>query len=276
MTMEITKMHVRRATRTLGTIAGGVLAVGLGLGAALAAPAGIASADDFQISIDGFDLFPTTGNTATAISGLGDIAIAYGAGSHAIAEGGFGDFATAASGATAIAGDITPGATGNNFDFASATAFIDIGSSDAIAAAGNVDGAPDSIGSSFDSAIDVGGSGGSGTSAIAGDNGSFDSALVFGYNGEAHAGESSIAADPSNFDSASVLSGYHAPTMVVGNEADAGGGSDDTAFVIDPSGTMDSNADAGEFGSFDLAGVLGDGLHANLATGANFLTDILS
>jgi len=40
----------------------GVLAVGLGIGAAVAST-GTASADDFQISIDGMDLFPTAGNT---------------------------------------------------------------------------------------------------------------------------------------------------------------------------------------------------------------------
>jgi hypothetical protein len=54
----------------------GVLAVGLGVGAVIAFAPGIASADDFQISIHGYDLLPTTGNPATATSGTGDIAIA--------------------------------------------------------------------------------------------------------------------------------------------------------------------------------------------------------
>lgn len=54
----------------------GLLAVGFGIWAAVAATPGIASADDMQISIDGMDLFPTAGNTATAFSGPGDIAIA--------------------------------------------------------------------------------------------------------------------------------------------------------------------------------------------------------
>ena len=42
-----------RATR-IGRLAG--RAVGLGIGAALAATPGTASADDFQVSIDGMDL----------------------------------------------------------------------------------------------------------------------------------------------------------------------------------------------------------------------------
>jgi hypothetical protein len=59
---------MKHATR-IGRLAG--LAVGLGIGAALAATPGVASADDFQISIDGMDLLPTAGNTATATSGRG-------------------------------------------------------------------------------------------------------------------------------------------------------------------------------------------------------------
>jgi hypothetical protein len=98
-------------------IAGGLLAVGLSIGAALAA-APVASADassdpwvdqllnglsvpdpaatlDMQISIDGTDLFSTTGNTATATSDSGDFAIAIGNGANANATGGIGDFAFA-------------------------------------------------------------------------------------------------------------------------------------------------------------------------------------
>jgi hypothetical protein len=44
---------MKRATR-IGRFAG--LAVGSGIGAALAATPGTASADDFQVSIDGMDL----------------------------------------------------------------------------------------------------------------------------------------------------------------------------------------------------------------------------
>jgi hypothetical protein len=75
----------------------GILAAGLAVGAAVAATPGIASADglDFQISIDGYDLLPTTDNSATAVSGTGDIAIAYGVNASAEANGGTGDFAEA-------------------------------------------------------------------------------------------------------------------------------------------------------------------------------------
>jgi hypothetical protein len=249
----------------------GVLAVGLGIGAALAST-GTASADDFQISIDGIDLFPTAGNTATAVSGPGDIAIAFGAGSDAVAEGGFGDFASADSvGATAVAGDEVAGATGNNFDVASATG------NDSIADAGNGFGAlPDTTGSSFDSAS----ADGNDSEAVAGGNGSGDSASAVGQNVLSVAGFSQNAAAPSNFDSASVLGNLSTPTTNL-SEALAGGigpsglgGSGDSAFVVDPFGTVGSDAVAGVGGNSDLAGVLGDGLHAT-ATGANFLVDIL-
>jgi hypothetical protein len=120
-------MSRRRITLTLGTAAGGLLAVGLGIGAALAGTPGVASGDsstdwfssidqllgglsapattsslDMQVSIDATDLFPAAGNTATATSDMGDIAIAIGNGADASATNGFGDFALA-DGANSIA-----------------------------------------------------------------------------------------------------------------------------------------------------------------------------
>src|SRR5277367_2471961 len=106
-------------TRNSGRL--GLLAVGLGIGAALvtmpttaladastdwlssidnllvglSVSAAAPSASDVQISIDGMDLLPTAGNTAIATSGTGDIAIAIGSGSIADATGGTGDFALA-------------------------------------------------------------------------------------------------------------------------------------------------------------------------------------
>ncbi len=136
-------MNAHRITRTLGTAAGGLLAVGLGIGAALAATAGTAAADpstdpfswiggmdlgdlsapaqtsalDIQVSIDGFDLFPTAGNTATALSdSIGDIAIAIGNGANASATDGLFDFAFA-DGANSTAD------AGFNGDFDSAVVF---------------------------------------------------------------------------------------------------------------------------------------------------------
>jgi hypothetical protein len=76
---------------------------------------------DMQVSIDGLDLFPTAGNTATAYSGFfGDIAIAIGNGAVARALNGFGDFAFAdGTNSTALAGEFTfePTFLGN-FDLA--------------------------------------------------------------------------------------------------------------------------------------------------------------
>jgi hypothetical protein len=244
----------------------GMLAVGLGIGAAVAST-GTASADDFQISIDGFDLFPTAGNTATAISGMGDIAIAFGASSDAVADGGVGDEAFADNG-LAGAGDPTSGATGNNFDFA-----FDTGGGSANA--GNFGGAPDTTGSSFDFASASGFFSG----AVAGENGSGDVASAVGQNVDALSGYSSNATDPANFDYASAI-GNNTTSTTNPTEAVAGGGlsdlggSNDTAFVIDPSGTVGSTADAGLGFNSDLAAVFGDAFNA-IATGADNLFDIL-
>jgi hypothetical protein len=93
------------------------LAMGLGIGAAVASTPGIAAADalDFQISIDGYELLPLEGNGATATSSFGDIAIAWGDGANADATGGVGDFAEAVgNGAGASAG----GNSASNFDSA--------------------------------------------------------------------------------------------------------------------------------------------------------------
>lgn len=63
-------------------------------------PALASSALDYQISFDGYDLFPTTGNLATATTTTGEygLAIAYGAGAIATATDGTGN-----DGDTAIA-----------------------------------------------------------------------------------------------------------------------------------------------------------------------------
>lgn len=138
---------------TLGRAAGGLLAVGLSIGAALATP-GVASADsstdphswidhllgglsvpaqttasDIQISISGINLFPVTADSPFAGSGPGDIAIAIG------------------PGAFAYAGD--PG----TFD----VAFADGADSNAISGAGIFDSA---IADGANSTADAGGTGG--------------------------------------------------------------------------------------------------------------------
>jgi hypothetical protein len=123
-----------------------------------------ASPLDFQISFNGTDLFPTTGNEAAAytIAGQYGLAIAFGDGAKAWAEGGTGDYALASgTNANAEAGSLASGATGNNFDTA-----VDIGNngSDAFtnnagAYAGNgslVFGGTDVGTDSNDSAYDIG------------------------------------------------------------------------------------------------------------------------
>ena len=124
-----------RNTRRVARL--GMLAIGLGVGAAVACTPGLASADtlDFQISIDGQDLFPTTDNLATASTeagSLGNIAIAFGDGAQASTGDGTGQFAFA-NGTNAVA------ATGGNNDTA-----IDIGNNSgsgefALAGTGNND-----------------------------------------------------------------------------------------------------------------------------------------
>jgi hypothetical protein len=198
-------------------ITGGLLAVGLGIGAALATP-GLASADpstdpylwidqllgglsvpaqttpsDIQISISGINLFPITADSPIADSEFGDIAIAIGNGP---------------GGAIAMA-------TGGIFD----VAFAD----------------------------------GANSSADSGNGGSFDTAIADGANSEsnAEAGNLDVAfADGTN------------------SVADAGGMPGGCVFTFVIECTPETP------GSFDLAAVFGDMLHAT-ATGGNFLTDIL-
>jgi hypothetical protein len=109
----------RRIPLALVTAAGGLLAVGLATGVASADSStdpfswsdellsGVSvpaqtSALDVQVSIDGMDLFATAGNTATATSDKGDIAIAIGNGAVANAFGGAGNVAFA-DGADSVA-----------------------------------------------------------------------------------------------------------------------------------------------------------------------------
>jgi hypothetical protein len=200
----------------------GMLAAGLGIGAALAVTpasadsstdlwsdlvgglslptAGAPSALDFQISIDGQDLFSTVGNEATATSGSGDIAIAWGNGATASATGGTGDFAYAhGSNAFAAAGGVGTD-TGADHDTA-----IDIGNNDTLAAGTMPDGATagnaDLVGFSGgatginDTAIDIGNNTG-----YDGD-GSYDGAFAGAaplFGGEAGTGNGDTAIDVGN------------------------------------------------------------------------------
>jgi hypothetical protein len=149
----------------------GVLAVGLGISAAVV-NSPIALADtDFQISFDGMELFPTSGNeaTATTVAGEFGLAIAYGDGATAVAEGGTGDFAVASgSDALAEAGSLTA-TSGNNFDAA-----IDVGNNagihdGAFAGGGSLVGGSDGGSNSGDTAIDIGNNTGISSGAFSGD-----------------------------------------------------------------------------------------------------------
>jgi hypothetical protein len=270
----------------------GLLAAGLGVGAALAATPGVASADssadpwswlagldpfpaagastlDFQISIDGYDLIPAADTSATATSGMGDIAIAFGNGS--IAQAGAG---------SAFGETLTPG-------------FFDI-------AVANGDGSSASAGQgNFDSAF---ADGTSSTAAVGGFNGvssNGDWAAAFGSHTNAESGV--FGSVPSENDGALVFD----PFGTLGSTADAGDGNSDFASVFgdnstalagggsavtnsgDLPGNFDfatvfgnsSDATAGSTltapGDFDLAAVFGDMLHSTAATGGNYLVDIL-
>jgi hypothetical protein len=244
-----------RATR-IGRLAG--LAVGLGIGAALAATPGIASADDIQISFDGMDLFPTAGNEATATTVAGDfgLAIAIGDGANASIDAGSGDYALAdGAGSSAVIGqygasdlssavangtDSSAQVSDGNYDVASATG------AHSLAGAGY---------GNFDIATANGTDSGALASGVIFNNttlipGNDDFASAWGPNTIASAG---VIVDPS------------VPTS----------SSNDVATVFDPFGTVGSDAFAGG-GNFDLAAIFGDGFNTELsAVGGNFLTAIL-
>jgi hypothetical protein len=220
----------------------GVLAVGVGIGVAVGA-SGVASADDFQISIDGYDLFPTAGNSALAYSGSGDIAIAYGDNSYADAEGGTGDFAESiGTGAQSAAGS-AGGSDVSNDDTA-----IDIGNNDAAgygAFAIHGDGdtaivnAPDSYAGSGSTSFD--------TTLT----GSHDTALIldpFG-TGQDFAYSGATDPNPGNFDFAAIL---------FGNDVNAG------------------SATGADY-LYDIWSLLGENAGAAAATDtSSWLTDLLS
>jgi hypothetical protein len=221
----------------------GVLAVGLDIGAAVAATPGMASADDFQISIDGQDLFPTVGNTALAFSGSGDVAIAYGVNSYADAEGGVGDFAESigTNTDTEAGGSASTGAT------------------------------------NFDSAIDIGNNSGSGYGAFAihGDN---DQAIVDGGNSYAISGgdtfDSSVTG--SN-DTALVLDPFGAGgDYAYPGATDPNPGNFDLAAILFGNG-VNAGLATGSDHLFDIWSPLGGSVGTAAATEvSNWLTGLLS
>jgi hypothetical protein len=276
------------------------LAVGLGIGVAVAFTPGVARADDLQISIDGMDLFSTVGNSATAYSGSGDIAIAYGDGSYASAQGGSGDFALAdGSDAYATAGGRANLDTGADHDTA-----IDIGNNtgayDDGAFAGNadLDGRGAGGNGSGDTAIDIGNNSGATDGSFAGaggllgvgGSGNDDTAIDVGNNSSLDDGSGAVGGND-NF--AGVLGGNSESWALLGSNDVAGivgpnsvayalEGNHDVAYVFDPSGTDGSTAYAGVSGNSclcansDLSAVFGDGLYSDYTRGGSDLYDIMT
>jgi hypothetical protein len=222
-----------RRTSGIGWLCG--LGVGLGMGAALLAAPGIASADDMQISIDGIDLFPTAGNTATATSGMGDIAIAIGPNTSARAVDG-------------------------TFD----TAFVDGADSQAQVGGGDFDSGT-VIGD--DSGVISGFSGSLDNDIVFGNDS--DSFAGLG-NGDLAFVDNTSAANTGIIDDVADAGGNHTATgtAVLGNFdiASVVGATDSFAQA----GSTDTTP-----GSFDLATVLLGDLVNAVATGGNFFSDIV-
>ena len=140
------------------------------------------------------------------------------------------------------------------------------GSFDYASSVGNNSHAYSGLDGNFDSASTVGNDAGS----EAGFQGSFDTASATGNDALAEAGLGT-AAVPANFDFASDWGTLTTIPSVATVEALHGSG--DTAFVVDPFGTIGSEAFAGFGGNFDLAGAWGDDL-AVLSTLADFIFHI--
>ncbi len=272
----------------------GMLAVGLGVGAAWAHTP-VASADssdwlssidsllsgaapalttttptDLQISFNGTDLFPTAGNeaTATTVAGEYGLAIAFGDGASATAEGGTGDYALAdGTNALANAGSLTA-TSGNNYDVAedignNPTTTIDGAPDGAYAGAGSLIGGTDSGTSSHDTAIDIGDNGtdsdtpdGGNSGAFAGDGSLIGSNGVGNYDTAINSGNLDGFGDgPAAVDGTGDYASDSGNTTGTNIGALAGFGNGDVATV--DGGT--SSADAGgEYTAGDATGPLGN------------------
>jgi len=249
----------------------GMLAVGLGIGAAVASSPGIASADPFSfdpndiaISFDGYVLVSDGSAHAYTTTGDYGLAIADGSGAYASAEGGTGDYALADGTYThAEAGGLASD-TGADDDTA-----IDIGNNvdpstylapDDGAYAGDGDLAGGTGTGSGDTAIDIGdntndaslgGGGADGSFAGAGGthDGNNDTAIDIGDNSGLSDGSSAVGGN-GNFasESGSTTGEYEGAEAIYGN---------DNTAVADTSYTTNGVADLAGFGSDNYASVLG-------------------
>jgi hypothetical protein len=294
----------------------GMLAVGMSIGAALASTPQVASADsstdpsswldqmvsglslpaadaasplDIQISISGYDLFPTVDNTAFATSGFGNIAIAIGNGAHADAAGGIFNFALADGTGTSAA---TP--VGADLDFAVAegtgsSANIGLGADlDFAFASGVGSSANVGLGASLDNATAIG----TGSTAIVGAGSSLSSAFADGTSSDAVAGAGNgnlATAIGTGSTAITVLGNGDLATASGGGSATAGGflanafatgvGSTATATGFSDSATaLGGNADAQASGIGDLAYIFNTGSALDQATasgGDNLIAEII-
>jgi hypothetical protein len=304
-----------RHARRIGRL--GMLAAGLGIGAALAGTPGVASADspfgltpteladvdqvlrllfdpsgaDIQVSVDGMDLFPTAGNTATANSGMGDIAIAVGTGANANSAGpafpfgiplggGIGDVAFAnGPGSTADAGIL--GSASFDFVYASGPgsfANAELGATlDVASAVGTGSHAVVGVGDTLDTAFANGpesfanvGLGeydlayaGAISSANAGVGTSDTAIAIGGGNANAEGFLSNALADGNNT-TADANGGILNSAFASGGnaEADAVTGNSDYASVINTGSAFDEAVAGGTgnlFSNNDLATIIGTG-----------------
>ena len=275
----------------------GMLAVGLGIGAAWAhtpvaaadsssdwlssidgllsgaLPAADPSGLNLAISFDGMSLVQDGNATATTASGEYGLAIAYGDGAAPTAEGGTGNYALAdgTNAEAAAAGPPARPATTSTAPSTSATTGRRHRRLQRrLRRRGQPSGDQGGTGSgSYNTAIDIGNNA----------SGTFDDGAHAGSGGLAGLGDdgnrlrcSASCELCGNGQPSYAASGGGFDPAVVGN--------DNIATVFDPFGTLGSTAVAGEGfdipGNFDLAAVFGDGFDTfPAATGGNFLVEIL-
>ncbi|MGA8332620.1 MAG: hypothetical protein WB777_25555 [Mycobacterium sp.] len=298
-------------TRSIARL--GVLAVGLGIGAAWAHTP-VASADsssdwlstvdslvsglpaaptpiDVDISFDGYTIYDGGGtavaNTGAAGNGLYDLAIAYGANSSATAEGGIGDYALASgTNALASAGSLT--ATGDNFDTA-----IDIGNNadpssypgdpfGAYAGGASLIGGTDTGTNSNDTAIDIGNdspissSDGGTSGAFAGDSG------LIGDEGPPTSGSGDFASTTGNLeglnDGSAAVGGNYDYASSTGSETGDSEGAfaafgNNNTAIADANYTTNGDGAAAQFGNGNYAYVYGPD-NSNALAGGDGPTDL--
>ena len=292
----------------------GMLAVGMSIGAALASTPQVASADsstdpfswldqlvsglslpaqttsalDYQVSINGMDLFSTVDNTATANSGTGDIAIAIGNGASADTSGGFLNFGfadgTNTFADTPVGADLdfaVAGGTGSSANIGLG-ADLDFALADGAGSSANV-----GLGANLDDATALG----TGSAAIVGVGSSLNSAFADGTGSDAIAGAGNgdfATAIGTGSTAVTVLGNGDLATASGGGAATAGGflanafasgaGSTATATGVSDSATaFGGNADAQASGIGDIASIFNTGSaldQATAITGDNLLAEV--